>query len=293
MSLTTDPVATVSQATAFADAKGAHKASVRKRQMKLLEGVSEIAPMLESDEQILFAATACSPMSVLEQVTTGWVVYYIRRCLLVFTNKRILHVPTTRSFKWRGSIAEIRYDAIRKAKLRFGTLLIEYGNGTKEKFVYVDRRERKKMRAVLDARVTGQQAAGDTVRRHRCPRCAAPLTPRTASCARCGLAFRNRSEARRLSWFLPGGGYFYTGHPWLGIGDAFAEVYILILMLAMIFSAEDSAGALIGGAVFGILFVIEKVMTVYHANHFLDEFLPVEKGIRPLPGLTEGTLRDG
>src|SRR5207247_2315355 len=74
--------------------------STTSRQLKVLR---ELAPtlkqVLKPDEEILLAVRASSPMSWLEQLVTGWIIYYLKRCVLVFTNKRILHLPTKMNFK--------------------------------------------------------------------------------------------------------------------------------------------------------------------------------------------------
>jgi hypothetical protein len=65
------------------------------RQLKVLRDlVPTLKQVLKPDEEILLAVKATSPMSLFEQLVTGWIIHYLKRCVLVFTNKRILHFPT-------------------------------------------------------------------------------------------------------------------------------------------------------------------------------------------------------
>ena len=87
------------------------------RQLKVLrELVPTLKQVLKPDEEILLAVRASSPMSWLEQLTMGWLIYYLKRCVLVFTNKRILHIPTKINFKPKASIAQIFYGDIVEVK---------------------------------------------------------------------------------------------------------------------------------------------------------------------------------
>ena len=85
----------------------------------------------------------------------------------------------------------------------------------------------------------------------------------------------------KYSILFPGGGYFYTGHPWLGIADAFAEVFLFLMMISGLFLAFGPEGdpevALILMAIFGVFLIIEKLVTIYHAQHFVAERVPADR----------------
>jgi hypothetical protein len=120
-------------------------------------------------------------------------------------------------------------------------------------------------------------------RRHLCPRCTGPLEHGMSRCPSCQLEFRNRAEALRLSLLVPGGGYFYTRHPWLGVGDILAEGMIIVLLLTSVASmiqGEDGAGFAVG--LFAVALVFEKLFTVQHSNHYLSEFIPKDAKVEPL-----------
>ncbi len=89
----------------FSNRKGVRKKGIEKRQKKLLAKVTFLKSFLEQDEKIIQVTTGCSPVSLLELFLTGWVVYYLKRSLFVFTNKRTFQVLTKPNFSYRQSIA--------------------------------------------------------------------------------------------------------------------------------------------------------------------------------------------
>ena len=88
----------VERDTIFSDHKGNYRNRVEKRQRQLIVKTTFVKFFLSHDERILCLTTAYSPISVLEQVLTGPAFLFFKRALLVFTDKRILHIPTY--FAW-------------------------------------------------------------------------------------------------------------------------------------------------------------------------------------------------
>ena len=198
-----------------------------KRQLKILRDVAPLLKqVLKPDEEILLAVRPASPMSWFEQLTTGWIIYLLKRCVLVFTNKRILHLPTNINFKPKASVAQIPYGDIAEIKVSgfLGRALkLKYRTGKTEDFNYVESPEFKKLKALLPTLPKGGQPSEVSERHHLCPRCQARLVKEKFTCPRCQLQFKDGERAIRLSVLYPGGGYFYTGHPVLGLGDAVTE----------------------------------------------------------------------
>lgn len=261
----------INSATMFADHKGVHKPRIEKKQRKLAEKVTFLKDFLEDGEQLLAITTAVSPTSLIEQMTTGFVFVYIKRCMLVFTDRRVFHIPTTTGFAYRESVAEIRYGDLESIEQKGSRLKVAYKNGAKELFLYVRRSERKKIRALLQVgnRLASPAATGN--RTHLCPKCTHVLEVDRFDCPGCGKEFKNRTKARDLSLWLPGGGYFYTGHPFLGVMDAMIELLLLIIVAVSLINGEWAVAG-----IFGVLLAIEKAITVHHANHFVKEYLAVE-----------------
>lgn len=133
----------------FSNHKEEFKEKIMKNQTKILARfVPFLKLLLEPGEEVWLGVEATSPMSFLEQWTTGWVIYYLKRCVLIFTNKRILHFPTKHDFKPKHSVSQIRYGDIEEFKLSgfLGRVLkIEYKSGKKEKFYYINQENSKNL----------------------------------------------------------------------------------------------------------------------------------------------------
>ena len=267
----------------FSNHKNIYKKGVEKRQTKMFQKISFIKPFLTEDERILLVTTGCSPMSVMEQLTTGWIVFYLKRSCFVFTNKRIFHSPTTFNYTYRNSIAQILYADCQTIEIKGRSLVVKYKNGKKEKFYYMARKERKKIKTLL--KTTSMEGVQSKIagRIHLCPRCTKELIEDEYTCPNCRLEFKNKTEAKRISIIYPGGGYFYTGHPLLGIGDAIVEsILLLLVVLALIDTLQGGKDGLGSFVFFSIILALEKVITVYHSNHFIKEYIPKEKEIKPI-----------
>lgn len=266
---------------AFADHKGVYKPRIEKKQRKLALKLDFLKDFLEQDEEVLAITTAVSPTSFLDRVTTGMIFVYIWRCMLVFTDRRIIHVPTTQGYRYRQSLAQIGYNDIASIALKGAKLKIEYKSNAKEQFLYVRGSERRKIRALL-ADLNLQGMPSDAAQRHHiCPRCASALTAGLYECRSCKLEFKDKTTARKRSIWLPGGGYFYTGHPWLGIGDALFESLLVFGIIVSFVPTVDFPDPDISGAIFlGVILIFEKLVTVYHANHFVKEYLTKDKEIK-------------
>lgn len=265
-----------------------HKGTTN-RQLKVLRDLAPaLKQILKPDEEILLVVRASSPMSWFEQLVTGWIIYYLKRCVLVFTNKRVLHFPTRLNFKPKASVAQILYGDIAEAKAGgfMGRLLtLKYRSGKKESFNYIDSPEFKKLKALLPTLPKEGQPSEVSERHHLCPRCQARLLAGKYSCPSCRLQFKDGERAIKLSILYPGGGYFYTRHPWLGVADAFAEGLLLIFVIAGLIDALSGEGgpeAWVSVFIFGAALIIEKAQTIYHAKHYVDEYIPEEEKFVPL-----------
>jgi hypothetical protein len=279
----------VNQSVAFSNHKGDLEERLKKQQLKMLEPfVPLLKQFLDPGEEVLLALRGCSPMSFMEQFTSGWMIYSIKRCVLVVTDRRILHFPAKGNYSPRHSIAQIRYgdvDAIIPSTFLSRKFTVKYKNGKQEVFLYV--KDTTKLKAVLnEVRMSGQQPTTYGVRHHLCPKCTALLTTGEYLCPSCKLEFKNEQTARNLSILYPGGGYFYTNHPFLGVGDAIVETILIAMVLMSLVElatgAEDGAASLVGVVFFGAILFIEKLYTVFHAKHYVKEYIPVDKEIQPL-----------
>ena len=274
--------------SAFSNKKGEFKERIKKQQLNILKDyVPRLKQFLEPGEEVLLAMRGCSPMTSMQQFTSGWMIYYVKRCTLVVTNRRIMHFPAKKDFSPRQSIAQILYGDVEEIKPSafLSRFTVKYKNGSKETFLYV--KESAKLKSILPAiQLTGQQPTTIGARHHLCPKCNAVLTPGVYACSSCRLEFKNEQRARKLSIIYPGGGYFYTNHPFLGAGDAIVEAILISMVLMglvnMLSGVYDTAAGLFQVVFFGFILVLEKLYSVYHAKHYVKEYIPVEKDVRPM-----------
>ncbi len=272
--------------TAFANARGKFQEKIKKQQLKYLrDHVEDLQHVLEAGEEILLAARGASPFTAVEQLTTGLLMHHIKKCIIVLTDRRILHFPSNYRFKPRDSVAQIRFQDLEsfKGKRR---VTLRYKNGQKEVFSQIKNGKRfvQLLKKLITTSSTSSQHGG---RQHLCPRCVAPLAKDRFTCPRCRLEFKEPGAASLYSIFIPGGGYFYTRHPWIGFGDAVTELvlilYTLVFILQYFMSSERDTALLLVGLLFGATLVVEKMITVYHARHFIKEYIPVEKKFNRIP----------
>ena len=214
---------------------------------------------------------------------TGWIFIYLKRSLFIFTNKRLFHIPTKRNYSYRYSIAHILYPDCDSIQLKGNRLVVGYKNGKKEKFLYIARKEKKKIKALIPT-ISFEGTPSEIQKRiHLCPRCTKELEEEKYICPHCFLEFKEKDKAKKISLIYPGGGYFYTRHPFLGVSDAIVETILLVLVIVSLIDAikgvEGSGYELFP---FAILLVIEKLISVYHSNHFIKEYIPKEKDIVPI-----------
>jgi hypothetical protein len=272
----------------FSNHKGVYKPGVEKAKTKLLRKLAFLGRFLEADEKIAFVATGCSPYTTLEQMTIGavWLVL-IKRALFVFTDKRLLLIPTTRNLDYRGSISQILYQDCKRLHVKGSALVAEYHDDRKEKFFGIPGNDRAIIKRFNFVTSESDRRSENPQRSHLCPNCTQVLPTGTMACPACGLEFKSKAKALKRSVLIPGGGYFYTNHPFLGIGDALAESYLLLLTVATIGAGllGDSEAMSVFPVVLAIL-ALEKLITIYHSNSFLAEFIPVD--LKAL--LREGTV---
>ncbi len=265
----------VNRNTLLNNTNGTYRKKIEERQRALIVKISFIKTFLNTGEVIQFLTTACSPINLWGQILSGGLFIFFNRSLLVFTNQRVFHVPTTRKYGYRNCVAQIRYDDIEKIEAKGHCLAITYKNSTQETFLCLARKERKKIKRFIDTIVTRAKTKSKKDRTYLCPQCTHPVTPKTHRCATCGLAFKSARESGRRAILLPGGGYFYTHHPVLGTGAAVLESSLLFVLGGLAFATLNGIAVnpvllVIAGAVLMSL----KILSIFHAKRFTLDLIP-------------------
>ena len=123
-------------------------------------------------------------------------------------------------------------------------------------------------------------------RKYLCPRCTHRLDAGAFVCQKCQLKFKNKLLARIISIILPGGGYFYTRHYMIGFLNAVLELFLLFyigyIVLSLSNALNGSQDSIILLVVLGAVFLAQKIIAVIHSNHFIDEFIPRNKKLKPV-----------
>ena len=268
----------------FSNHKDVYKKRIEKRQRKLFVKLGPIKPFLRRNEQILLVTTGYSPLLSLGQYLTGFAFSYLKRSLFVFTNQRIIHLPTTPSYKYKNSLAQIAYAGCQSIVMKRGTLVVQYAKfGRSEKFKAIAVQERKKIRALLKKSIPLSGTKGHLAARiHLCPRCAHRLIEKKYECQNCQLAFKSRVVAALLAIVVPGGGYFYVRQFGIGALDALLEIFLLIYSVFLFRDVYDQVPVnMVYLVVVPLLFLYIKITAIIHSNHFIAEFIPAQKNIKP------------
>lgn len=288
--------------TVYTNHKGREKRGIRKRTDKALSKLAEVLPkVLEPEETILYVAQVQAPASVFEQLAFGWYIYYVTRTVLVFTNRRLLHFQVKRDGSWKRSLRSVRWGDVERAKIKgwlfSPTLWLKYRTGKKETYWALRRDDARKIKLLLEALLPNSSGELSPAQQmvSLCPDSLTPLTPGTYQCPECGLTFKDERTMIRLSLLYPGGGYFYAGHWFLGLGDALVEAILLgavisSLVIGLGFAqqqleplepARTMGDHLTGAGIIALLLILEKLFTIHHGRRFVREFIPLRDSAGP------------
>ena len=232
----------------------------------------------------MLVTTGYSPLSSLGNYLTGFAFSYLKRSLFVFTNLRIIHVPTTVSYKYKNSLAQIAYAGCQSITLKRGTLVVQYAKlRLVEKFKAIAVQERKKIRALLKKNIPTSGTRGHLAgRMHLCPRCGHRLAEKKFECAKCQLDFKGRFLGALLAILFPGGGYFYVRQYFIGAMAAVLELFLLIYSAFLIRDFHNQVPVnMIYLVAVPVSYLYVKITAIIHSNHFIAEFIPTKKNITP------------
>lgn len=268
----------------FTNDKGEENGRIQKRSEKALQKLRPaLQRMLLPDEAVLFVMSARSPLTVVEQLTSAWWTAVLAAAVIVITNKRILFFPVKRDGSWRESIRAAHWGDLEEVKaqgLLVRNVTFKFKNGTKTTYANVRRADAKKIAAI--ATVLIPAASGEVTPTQTlvqlCPDCRNVLTPGKYSCSGCGLIFKNEKSMVIRSILLPGGGYFYTGHPLVAIIPAVVEgiliLELLVVLAAGMTSPQRMHNLLPILLVLSVFWAVETMVTILHCRRYVRDFIP-------------------
>lgn len=269
----------VDQKTIFSNFKGIYKKGIEKRQRKLIVKTAFIKFFLQTDERIFSLTTGYSPITVLEQVLTCLAFLFFKRAILIFTGKRLLLVPVRHSGRSPNSISQILYEDCTQIRLKGRTLIVQYKDGRQEKFPYIGRKEKKKVKVLLESIAFQPKVPGPSKSRfYLCPSCANMLADNVSACPACQLKFKSKLAAMIQAIVIPGGGYFYSRYHLLGVFFALLELMLMGFIATL--WIDLSNGLPTGYGMLALLtggFIFEKAVITWHARQLVLDLLPAKK----------------
>lgn len=276
----------------YTNHKGAEKKALRRNADKTLAKLaSPLSQFLTPGEAVLYILPGQAPLSAMQQFTFGWWGYLVTRCIVIITNQRILQFLVDSQGKWRRSVRVLRWGdatAARVAGWLNRTFELLGRDGKKDKFWKIERKHGRKLRllahTLLPASAGEMSDANGMV--SLCPECRTRLTPKVYTCAACGLVFKDEATMRKRVLLIPGGGYFYTGHPVLGLVVAIGESYFTLLLLLVIAGvavagANESAEMISGVLGIAMLLGFEKLVALHHCRRMVEDYIPTAQRSAP------------
>jgi hypothetical protein len=273
----------------FTNDKGEDKRQIQKRSEKALQKlVPALQRVLLPTETVLYLAPARSPLTAMEQLTAAWWTGLLAASAIVITNKRILFFPVKRDGGWRESVRALHWGDIEEVKpkgLLVRNVTFKSRSGTKFTYTNFRRADAKKIAAIANALLPA--ASGESTSTHDwvqlCPDCRDTLTLGQYFCSGCGLIFKNEKSMVTRSIFLPGGGYFYTGHPLVALLPAVVEGLLVLEILVFLFAGLASPKAipnmLSGLLLLGLFWAFETAVTILHCRRYVREYIPEKRDL--------------
>jgi hypothetical protein len=280
---------------AFTNRKGVEKKSIRKRAEQALDKLQEpLRKILERDEAVLYIARATLLPGLFEQFFLGWYVAYLAPATLVLTNRRLLHLFVTRNGSWNRGVRSARWGDLESAKIKAvlsPKLHIKYRDGKKEVYWRVRSDDGKKIRLLLEVLLptAGGETSPALSMTSFCPECRTALIPGVYECPHCRLKFKDEQTLLRRSLLIPGGGFFYTGHAFLGTLHFLLELFLLLELVVWggasigLWPLKPSPGqthadreaALMAAVLFAILLALHKGAIARITRNLVRGFIPV------------------
>jgi len=260
----------------FTNAGGYYKKSMEKRQRKLISRVAFLRYFMHYSEKLLFLSTGYSPIGILEQILTGPLFLFFKRAIFIFTDKRIIHIPTRFNRGHRRALSQVLYADCQRIEIHGRTLVVTYQDGRRDSFAYMGNPEVRKLQKILTRLPIGiGQPSENPHRTALCPNCHSLLADGSESCPACQLAFKTGFKARLRSLLLPGGGYFYSRNPLPGMVSAGIEI---LLMGLYVITCLDFGNGLEYSHTFlpimGAAYLAMKLVTAFHAHLLVQSSIP-------------------
>lgn len=212
-----------------------------KRRIRMLESVEpRLDLLLYPEERIEFVTTAVLN-SLAEQYFMGLWAIVINRTLMLFTQHRVILIQADGKGRAKHLAWQIPYTRLQgfKTGMMTSSARFKLENGKVYKFAQMPRRDRKLLRAFMEARATRAGEASFEFPSHEprdslCPACCTPLPARVRSCAECEESLADPKVPALMSLAVPGSGHLYLGHRGLGLVELAGFCFLLLAMVMVV-----------------------------------------------------------
>lgn len=267
----------------FSNYRGIYKKKVEKRQRLLLSKIPFINFFLEDGELITLITSGYAPLTRLERFLLRCLTVFQRRALFVFTDRRVLYIPTTFTYGYRYSVAEIRYANCKSIQVIGRALVFMFHNGGFQQFPYIGRKERRKLRAFVGNFALGVNPTGSQNMTYLCARCGATIPNNSASCPKCRLRFWTAAKAGKMALLIPGGGYFYMGNTLYGVASAIMELLLaFLLILSVVDIYQGFKGSVLSAILLSMALAGIKAVSFFHSQDLVKGCFPVMGQLPPV-----------
>ena len=287
----------------FSDKKGIYKPRIEKRRMKLLQNLGFLGRFLDAEEKILLATTGCSPFTALEQMTIGaaWVVV-LKRCRLRIHEQAVVPYP--------------HHDERQVSRIHRADPVRGLSAAPRERLVAgrrVPQRQEGEIPATSPAAIARSSRglrsrrtrrtipARTRSRNHLCPHCATGPAGRSGHMPLVRPGIQEQGKGPEVLPAHPGRRVFLYRPP-VHWGRRRHHRVLPPAFDVGVSRRQDFSAILRHGlspSCFAVVLAFEKLITIYHSNSFLAEFIPMDlkrllrgqpvpaKLAEPLPALPE------
>lgn len=263
----------------FSNHKGVYKKRIERRQRNLIVKSTFIKSFLQPGEHIRCLTTGYSPTRFIEWALTGAAFWLFKRALLIFTDRRILHIPTRFNRSPRGSISQIMYEDCKGVEFKWRSLEVHYKGGQSEVFPFLGRMEKKKLRRMIgELRLSPKKSGNLNRRAYLCPGCTQPLPKGATRCAACNTVFKSNLKCLLWTWLIPGGGFFYLRYPLVGLSAAILEIGLIAFGVLKWMQNSGGGGDFAAAALAVCGWLAVKLISAYIAKQLVVEYVPSGSG---------------
>ena len=261
----------------FSDHDSVFSEKLKKQRLTLLTKINKfLKRFIKAGEKVIMISRAHSPMTFGELYFSGYFVYFQKRCVLVFTDQRILRISLNLSGKVRDTIVEIDYgniETIKRGGVFNPTLIIKFKNGKQDSYTYFNAGDLKKIIAILP-KYLDRPATRTQYQYHLCLRCTNPLEANNYFCPHCRFEYKDPQQMLRYALIFPGGGFFYTGQYLFAVQYLLVEGLLLAFFIYALIESINTNALWEGVIGTFILLIFTKIIHIFHGRRRIKEYIP-------------------